>query len=61
MTVMPGWRKRALIAISEGYCPEHLTRLDLDGWCDICSIWWSADFPADTVISRYPWPGSRVR
>jgi hypothetical protein len=59
------WHQGALIALSEGICPEDGSALRLTGWCVKCRCWWSADHQALAVITRYPdppgWPGKPVR
>jgi hypothetical protein len=48
-----------LAAVSEGFCPEHLTRLESQeqgGWCPdcgYCGVWYTADFAERTVTATY--------
>lgn len=53
------WLEHALVALSEGFCPNHHTHLRSTGWCATCRIWYHADFPARTVLAEYPIPETR--
>ena len=56
----------ALAAISEGFCPEHGTRLEAQpegGWCPRCGHWcpdcgyqgaWYRAEGGDTAVAAYP-------
>lgn len=50
------WLKHALLAMSEGMCPEHSQPLREDGVCVQCQCWWEADFSRQTVVTKYPYP-----
>ena len=57
------WLEAALIALSEGICPEHGRALEADGWCRRCGLWWAIGHDPGSlvggehqVITRYATP-----
>jgi hypothetical protein len=54
--IYPSWHEKALVTLSEGFCPDHLIVLAPNvggtvcihphgswlpgGWCPQCRIWW---------------------
>ncbi len=44
-------------ALSEGYCPVHVSRLAADGCCRPCGdVWWELTVSAGTAPSTGPFP-----
>lgn len=55
--------RRAVAALSEGFCPQHRVPLEpcvlpgdgtRAGWCGACPGGWFID--GGEVVVRYPWP-----
>ena len=58
---VPSWLDRALVAFSEGMCPECFADHNRESFCFPCKIRWDADFEKRIITSNYSFPGGGIR